>query len=241
MTYRSFCSINLSGSRVGRPAVSLIVAGALLAAVGGCDAVNHQTSGTDPANGTETQIEAESFERADLQFEPVSLSKGEAFSVELVDEELDEGVTRITHQGTKDGAQRLTAQFDPLEPASVAIRCRNQSTGTQKTMKTLSTDDLHSGDGDVIAYAQKDPTSYHYYDDGETVIVSVDYDQRAPVGVEEPMASMKFVSSGPSAKQAASCTHVDFVLKDVSKTLSPDGIRFHGDVAVPSFKKKAFR
>jgi hypothetical protein len=222
-------------------ALPLLLAALVLAAVGGCDTVNHRSSATDRADdATEAHVDAESFEQADLQFEPVSLAEGETFSVELKDKQFERGVTRITHEGTADGTQRLTARFDPLQPSSVSIRCRNKPAGTQQTVKTLSGDDL-ALDGEPIAYAKKKPTSYHYIDTGETVIVSVDYDQKAPVEVGEPVSSMRFVSPAPSAKKAASCTHVDFVLRDVSERLSPDGIHFHGDVAAPSLKKKAFR
>lgn len=241
MTPRFFLSsTSRSTPPIGR-ALPLLLVALVLTAIGGCDTVHHQSNATDRADdATEAHVDAEAFDQADLQFEPVSLAEGETFSVELKDKQFDRGVTRITHEGTADGAQRLTAQFDPLQPSSVSIRCRNKPAGTQQTVRTLSRDDLSRGD-EPIAYPEREPTSYHYIDTGETVIVSVDYDQKAPEEVDEPVSSMRFVSPDPGAKQAGACTHVDFVLNDVSERLSPDGIRFHGDVAAPAVKKKAFR
>ena len=105
-------------------------------------------------------------------------------------------------------------------------------------MATLSTDDLTAKKegGKVFAHATDGPTSFHYIDHGHTVIVEVDYNMPSSQ-FENPGAMFKF----PSSEESVECTHVGFVLRDVSRSLTADGVRFSGGDRKPSFRKKRFR
>jgi hypothetical protein len=210
-------------------AVSLLI-GVLV----GCDTAELRPD-DEPRRADEVAIESDDFTRADLLFEPVSLSPGETFSIDLMDEELGGRAARITHEGISDGRYLLRAQFDPLDPASVEVRCRNVETGTRRTVATLGGRTLKSGDlsGNVIARGDStDPSSFHYIQDGPTTVVEVDYDR--DIGASEVVGGAAFTF--PSLDRPRQCTHVAFVMEDVSSTLTADGIQFEGDR--PSFRKK---
>lgn len=240
MTHASIFG-ELNAQRWSRSAAVFVLAAALFGVFGGCDAVEPRSDDTDVRSSgpNEVQIESESFTRADLQFDPVSVSPGKTFSIELMDDEIGQDVTRITHEGTSDGSHLLRAQFDPLKPTAVSVRCRNQNEGTQRTMATFGSAKLKSGDtGGAREVARTDSTevsSYHYIDDGETVIVEVDYGGGSTGGLRPGV--FKF----PSSDQPVQCTHVGFVLENVSTPLSADGIRFRGGDRAPSFQRKHLR
>jgi hypothetical protein len=217
----------------------LIVATALIGVLVGCDTVELRTDEDVEAEGPdEVEIQSDEFTRADLLFEPVSLSSGETFSIDLMDEELGGRAARITHEGTSDGRYLLRAQFDPLDPASVEVRCRNVEAGTQRKIATLGAATLKSGDasGEMVARGDSEPTSYHYIQDGENTIVAVDYDQEASSSKVDLGGAFTF----PSADQPAQCTHVAFVMEDVSSRLTADGIEFEGDDR-PTFREKKLK
>jgi len=216
--------------------LSLTLAAVGLAVLVGCDTVDVRTAEearTD--NSDEVEIRSDAFTRADIRFEPVSLSPGETFSVGLMDETREGNVTRIVHEGSEDGSYQLRAQFDPLNPASVSVRCRNVEDNTQKTMATLGSPPRKSGDLSGTARTSREPTSYHYIDDGDDVIVEVDYD--TDTGTEEVVGGGVF--QFPSADEPVTCTHVAFVLEDVSRSVRASGVRFDG--REPTFLKQRFQ
>jgi hypothetical protein len=212
----------------------------MVGVISGCDAgtiqPEHQADPSDRA-----QVTAESFDQADLQYDPVSLEAGETFSIELIDDQIDRGVTRIVHEGAADGRHRLRAHFAPLNPSSVTVMCRNERTGMEQKMETLSGDDLSKGEDDSLARISRDPDSYHYIDNGDNTIVEVDYDKpsskKSLSQDARPGAGFRFAE----ASQPVRCTHVSFVLDGVSTSLSADGIRFGGDVEAPTIRKKKLR
>jgi len=139
----NFSASPSSPSKV-RQAFALVLAAAMLGAIGGCD--TSQVRPDRPSDSsTEPQATGEDFDEADLFYEPVSLAPGETFSIELIDEQLDGGAPRIVHEGTADGDQRLRARFAPLQPSSVTITCRNEITRTKRTITTLTGDGLATG------------------------------------------------------------------------------------------------
>lgn len=212
--------------------LSLIAATLLIGGLVGCDTVELRTGEEAETTSNEVTIQSDDFTRADLQFEPVSLASGETFSIDLMDEELGGQVTRITHEGTSDGRHLLRAQFDPLNPASVEVQCRDKKAGTQQTMATLGGAALKSGNVSGVARSHAEPTSYHYIQDGPTTVVAVDYGQEGGTSGIDPGGAFDF----PALDQPVECTHVAFVMEDVSSTLTADGIQFDGDR--PSFRKK---
>jgi hypothetical protein len=216
--------------------LSLVVAAVLAGVLIGCDTVELRT-GDDAETDSpdEVAIQSDDFTRADLLFEPVSLSSGETFSIDLMDEELGGRAARITHEGTSDGRYLLRAQFDPLNPTSVEVRCRNVEAGTQKTMATLGGETLKSGgvNGNMVARGDStEPTSYHFIQDGPTTVVAVDYDQETSSSGVDVGGAFTF----PSSDRPRQCTHVAFVMEDVSSTLTADGIEFRGDR--PAFRER---
>ena len=213
-------------------ALPLIAATLLIGGLVGCDAVELRTGEEAETTSNEVTIQPDDFTPADLQFEPVSLASGETFSIDLMDEELGGQVTRITHEGTSDGRHLLRAQFDPLNPASVEVQCRDKKAGTQQTMATLGGAALKSGNVSGVARSHAEPTSYHYIQDGPTTVVAVDYGQEGGTSGIDPGGAFDF----PALDQPVECTHVAFVMEDVSPTLTADGIQFDGDR--PSFRKK---
>jgi hypothetical protein len=147
-------------------------------------------------------------------------------------------VTRIVHEGTPDGRHRLRAHFAPLQPSSVTVTCRNERTGAEQAVQTLSGKSLSTGTGSV-ATTNRDPDSYHYIDNGDNTIVEVDYDVEPEAQTPDAGsgAAFDFVGAGTSAR----CTHVSFALEGVSTDLSADGIRFGGDVKAPRVRDKKLR
>ena len=213
----------------------LITAALLLGTLVGCDTVEFRTDDeVQSENPNEVDIRSGSFTQADILFEPVSVAQGETFSIKLMDEELGGEVTRITHEGTSGDRHLLRAQFDPLNPASVEVRCRNEENGTQQTMATLGGAALKSGgtSGEMVARGDQEPTSYHYIQDGETTVVEVDYDQNTNASGVNLGGAFKF----PSSDNPVQCTHVSFVMEEVSRTLTADGIEFEG--RRPAFREK---
>ncbi|MEF8797063.1 MAG: hypothetical protein V5A22_11530 [Salinivenus sp.] len=204
----------------------------LIGVLVGCDTVEIRTGEEAETTPNEVTIQSDDFTRADLLFEPVSLASGETFSIDLMDEELGGQVTRITHEGISDDRHLLRAQFDPLNPASVEVQCRDKKAGTQQTMATLGGTALKSGTVSGVARSHAEPTSYHYIQDGPTTVVEVDYDQESETNGIDPGGVFKF----PASDRPVQCTHVAFVMEDVSSTLTADGIQFEGDR--PSFRKK---
>lgn len=222
-----------------RNALFLISALAIFGMLGGCDVTEFSSSSLDdgPNTSSEVQIDAESVERIDLQFEPVSLSLGETFSIGLFDNNHDRPVARIIHEGISGRDQSLKADFGLLSPTEVTVRCRNEMTGTAQTMATLDpvVFDVEGG-LQPVAKSDDDPDSYHYIDTGDDVIVEVDYDEEDDSKSTSTTPGPSFTF--PSSDRAVQCTHVSFVLSGVSTSLSPDGVRFAGDAAAPSIHSK---
>lgn len=215
----------------------LLVAVALIGALVGCDTAELRPDEAPPRSD-EVAIQSDDFTRADLLFEPVSLASGETFSIDLMDQELGGRAARITHEGTSDGRYLLRAQFDPLDPTSVEVRCRNVETGTRRTVATLGGRALKSGGvtGNVVARGDStEPTSYHYIQDGPTTVVAVDYDREIQSSEVDGGAAFTF----PAADRPRQCTHVAFVLEDVSSRLTADGIEFEG--GRPDFREKSIQ
>lgn len=214
----------------------LIVAAVLGGGLVGCDAVSTRTSVSEKPTGADDEvvIEDKEFTRADLHFDPVGIAQGETFSIELVDNDHDQNLTRITHEGIEGGRHLIRAQFDPLDPASVTVKCRNQNSGMERKMATLGGAQLQpkSLSETPVAKGGPVPTSYHYIDSGETIIVEVDYG-----GASGPGGQFSF----PSVEQPVECTHVAFVLEEVSTSISADGVRFQGLDQAPTFRHRQFR
>jgi hypothetical protein len=223
-----------------RNALFLLSALAIFGMLGGCDVTEFSSSSLDDGSSTssEVEIDAESVERVDLQFEPVSLSPGETFSIGLLDNSHDRPVARIIHEGISDRDQSLKAHFGLLSPTEVTVRCRNERTGTAQTMATPDpvVFDVEGG-LQPVATADNDPDSYHYVYTEDNVIIEVDYDD------EEDDSKSTSTTPGPSftfpsSDRAVQCTHVSFFLSGVSTALSPDGVRFAGGVAAPTVHSK---
>jgi len=231
MTYFSTIFNSLSHRTIS---LTLVAVG--LAVLVGCDTVDVRTAEeASPDNSDEVEIRSDAFTRADIRFEPVSLSPGETFSVGVMDESFEQDAPRIVHEGSEDGSYQLRAQFDPLNPASVAVRCRNVEDNTQKTMATLESPTRKSEDLSGTARTSEEPTSYHYIDDGETVTVEVDYD--TDTETEEVVGGGVF--RFPTADEPVTCTHVAFVLEDVSRSIRASGVRFDG--RDPTFVEQRFQ
>jgi len=199
----------------------------------GCDtASTSQSSNEQALSGKpgEVVIESSAFTQADLRFEPISVSAGEAFSINLTDNEKG-SITRITHEGTDDGRHVIKAKFDPLNPASVDVKCRNVNDGQEKKMATLNAGTLAKSGLTEVASTTYDPTSWHYIETDKHVFVEVDYAGTAP-------GSM---FNFPSSDEPIECTHVSFVLQDVSTKFSADGVQFQGVDNAPVFRHRQFR
>jgi len=202
----------------------------------GCDTVEVRTEeGGDTESSDEVEIRSDAFDRADIRFEPVAVAPGETFSVGLMDETHEGDVTRIVHEGREDGSYQLRAQFDPMDPASVAVRCRNVEENTQRTVAKLDAPTQKSGNVSGVARTSDEPTSYHYIQDGETTVVEVDYD--TDTGTEEVVGGGVF--QFPSVDEPVTCTHVAFELEGVSRSIRASGVRFDG--REPTFRSQRFR
>jgi hypothetical protein len=215
------------------PVLFLAVAVAL-GVLGGCDTANVGSEGpSDPSS--EAQVTGDSFEKADLTYAPVSLAPGETFSIELADDRLDRGVARLVHEGTPEGGQELRARFDYLQPSSVTVTCRNVVSDRERKITSLEKSTAKAGTG-LVATSDREPNSFHYIDNGDNIVVEVDYETES-VGGSVLAPTVEF----PSSDQTARCTHVGFVLENVSIDLSADGVRFGGDVAAPRIRDKNVR
>jgi hypothetical protein len=211
--------------------LALLVGGVLIGVIAGCDTTSTSTS-DDASRADGVTIESNDFTRADLKFEPISVTRGEPFSISLMDQDLGGSAARITHEKTSDGKHALTAQFDPLQPASVSVTCKNKKVGSTQKVATLRSAKLKSG-GELgpVASTARGPSSFHYIDVGGTLIVEVDY------GDATPGTMVDF----PSSETPKECTHISFALDGVSTSLSADGVRFDGVNRRPEFRQRRFR
>jgi len=207
----------------------------VLGVAGGCDAVNVQSDSASDSSPA-------SFDKADLLYEPVSLASGDLFSIELVDDQFGQAVARIVHEGTAGGEHQLRARFTPLQPSSVTVVCRNEATGAKQTMTTLNRDGLtaKSGTG-AVATSDDDRDSFHYIDNGDNIIVEVDYKEDSDDSMEETSQDGEAGFRFKSTSQSVQCTHVSFALEGVSSSLSADKVRFGGDVEAPEIRKETYR
>lgn len=201
----------------------------------GCDAVNvhyndaTQRSGDDP----------DSFSKAEMFFDPVAISPGESFSIDLIDDQHEHPVARIIHERTTDEELLLTADSDVLNAEAVSIKCRNQETIVQREKTQLmSLSTAKAGNSEMVAKSDQEPTSYHYYDNGETVIVEVDYEGEQE---NQTTGSGHALIQFPSSDQPVECTHVGFVLDGLSTTISANEVRFSGVREEPTIRKQEFQ
>jgi hypothetical protein len=224
--------------------VVFLVAGVLLGVLGGCDAVKVRSGDSSPSEQSSGfEIEAEALNEANLYFESGSISEGEALSIELIDRQQGEPVARITHEGVEEGRKLVKTDFDALKPTSVTMECRNHgkvlySRKTDLTPKGVATThDDDDGEKDD-PYTRQEPDSYHYSDNGETVIVGVDYeDDTSGQSAERSAAAVQFASGAKSLQ----CTHIYFTLDGVSPSFSPDGVLFSGKTDGLRFTEKELR
>jgi len=227
MTHRFLFSDD--ASHTVRASVTVLVAAITLGLIGGCDAVNVQ-SGEQPDPAT-------TFDRADLLYEPVSLAPGDLFSIELVDNQFEESIAHLVHEGTDNGKYRLRARFDLLQPSEVTVTCRNEITGAKQRMHTLNPDELGSKSaGDSTVTSEQEPNSFHYIHTGDNIVVEIDYDTE-----DSKTASTAGRFDFAAVDQSVRCTHVSFKLKGVSTSVSADDIQFGGDVEAPSIHEKRLR
>lgn len=221
-----------------------LAVGVLLIALGGCDAVEVHTADTpktSPVSGLE--IEAEALNEANLYFDSGPISDGEAFSIELIDDQHSEPVARVTHEGT-DGKEKLVkTDFSSLQPTSVTVECRNNGTVLYSQKTDLGSglvspkDDNEGGEQSENLSSGQEPNSYHYYDNGETVLVGVDYESQSSKSKEPGSAAVQFSSSSEEVQ----CTHIYFTLDGVSDSFSADGILFSGKTDQLRFAEKELR
>lgn len=219
---------------ISRSVLLLCFAVGSLGVLIGCDtARNTDSDGTaDQSDGAnEVVIESESFTKANLKFELMSVSPEDTFSITLGDEDPDQNEPRIIHEGTKEGNHNLRAEFDPLQPSSISVECRNENTGTTRNMATVRSKDLKSdGSHNPVANTRDFPSSFYYINDGNNILVSVDY------GGLDLGTMVNF----PSSEKPVECTHVSFVLEEVDSSFSAEGIRFGGIDHEPTFRHRQF-
>lgn len=211
----------------------------LLGALPGCDGVTVQTpdQAGDAMNAENVRINTEPFTQVDLLFDSGAIPPGESFTIELLDDEHESPVTRITHEGLSDGRQRLAVNFHPLDPASVAIECQNEGTTVYRDELTPPSNDQSEVDMKV-ATTDDEPDSYHYSEEDGDVVVSVDYENTEEKSIESVgTASVQFSSN----TEPASCTHVAFALTGISTPFTPNGVLFSGATQKPTFQKQKFQ
>lgn len=220
----------------------LLFAGLLLGALGGCDTVTVQSSEDidDEVRNHELRVDTESFSQIDLLFDAGAIPEGESLTIELIDDDYDRPATRITHEGLSNGEKRLLVDFNPLDPSTVNMECR-------KDTKTMYRDDITLPDnepsaewdfGMKVATTQDEPDSYHYEQQGDDVVVSVDYeDKQSKSNGVSGETSVQF----STLDKPVSCSDVLFTLGGVSRSLSPNGVRFRGATETPTFHKKVFK
>lgn len=212
---------------------SLLLAAAILAVLGGCDTstLNSSEDADRAGDATVVPLADDAFAKADLQYEPVSLSPGQTFSIALDDARRDRPVARLVHEGTPDGRHALTATFATLQPSSVTIRCRNKLAGTEQTMAERDGNEFGPGSGGQPVAKSEDPeiTSMHYIETDDGIVVMVDYDQQ-----KSTAPTFTFPGTGAPVQ----CTHVSFELEGVTD-LAPTGVQFGGDVPAPSIQRQS--
>lgn len=200
----------------------------------GCDRTRDAESSS--AAGSEQQtnevvIESESFTEADLKFEPASISPENTFSIVLPGEGVGQRKPRISHEKVEDGRHDLKALFNPLDPSSVSVECRNENTGNTRKIAELRPNQLGSKANPKRFASTRDwPSSFHYYTSPDLTFWSVDY------GGKNPGTMVDF----PNADQPMECTHVSFKLEDVDSSFTASGILFEGIEKAPRFRYRQF-
>ena len=240
----STASIVSHGRRAVQHALVVCTVGIAFGLLTGCDAVNvHSSTSSDTPRrqSSELRIEAEALNEANLFFESGSISEGETFSIELIDDQRGEPVARITHEGVERGRKLVKTDFEQMQPTSVTMECRNRGEVlySQETDLTSSPDEPTYSGGSEGVTTMQEPDSYHYVDNGESVLVAVDYedDTKSNTMEERSAASVQFASSA----QALQCTHIYFTLDGVSPSVSADGILFSGKTEGLRMKEKKLR
>lgn len=218
----------------------LLCIGLLLGALGGCDSVTVQSSKQvdNNTNDHELQINTESFSKVDLLFDAGAVPTGEALTIELIDDNYEGPVTRITHEGTSEGEKRLLVDFHPLNPSSVEIECRNGAATLYRDELDLpGTNSSAEWDfGMKVATTDDEPDSYHYSEEDGQVVLSVDYSDEQKANGASGETSVQFSAAGEHAQ----CSDVLFTLGGVSSPLSPEGVRFQGATQTPTIYKQEF-
>lgn len=235
----SYCSSRSVTLRIAQTVGAFLCVCMFLVALGGCDGVTVQTPHDvdDPMDAQNVRINTEPFTHVDLLFDSGAIPPGESFTIELLDDEHEQPVTRISHEGLSDGRQRLAVNFHPLDPASVAIECQNEGTRVYRDDLPLPSNNQNEVDMKV-ATTDDEPDSYHYSEEDGDVVVSVDYENAEEKSAESVgTASVQFASTD----EPASCTHVVFALTGVSTGFTPNGILFNGATQKPTFQKKKFQ
>jgi len=205
----------------------------------GCDAADVRLEErTDPAEtSTVVQLETDTLGRAHFHFTPVSIPSGIPFSIEVLNRIADKQIARLVHEREGE-AYRLTAKFGGLDASPITVECRHR--GTVIREKTI---DLPSTPRDefspvAVGTSDKEPTSFHYVEDGDNVSIEVNYETEEPQAQTSQRSSVRAASMHFQwANQPATCTHVGFTLGDASPLITPGRVEFRGAEA-PTFTKK---
>jgi len=234
----------------------LLVAGIIVALIAGCDglgsAEHRATAIANSSNAGQAQSQSGlhlspgAFTEIDLHFKPVSVPTGESFTMSMTGTNDEREIARVTHRNPKDKELALSAEFGSFDVQSVVVRYRVHDTVVQTD--TLAVAD--PGNRVPVGRSSEEPTSWHYKEVGDQVIVVVDYDGDESKNVwaqgqkasGDNSSSFRKTTIDPAYDASpVQCTHVAFVVSGVSSSIEPRGVKMHGAADEISFVEKQFK
>lgn len=231
---------------------ALLAAGIIVSLLAGCDGFGGVEQGEAPETGpghderaharNALELTPGSFSEADLHFKPVAVAPGESFTMSMVGTDDERALAQVVHRNRDDGDLALSARFESFDTQTVVVRYRIQNTVMRRD--TLSGISLE--DGVPVGKSSKEPTSWHYKEVGDQVVVVVDYDNDDSKSTEtategDARGALRTTTIDPAySASAVECTHVAFVVPGPASSAEPKGVKMHGAAEEVSFVKKRF-
>jgi hypothetical protein len=233
----------------------LLAAAVIVVLLAGCDGLGSDADGfaeaREPSDDQPVQsrnalqLRPGPFTEADLHFEPVAVAPGEAFTMSMVGADNGRGVAQVVHRNPGEGDLAVSARFGSIDARRIVVRYRVQRTVVRKD--TLSA----TGPNNEVSVGRssKEPTSWHYEEVGDQVIVVVDYNEdssksarkngAAPRGRNRSTVRQTTIDPAYAAP-SVQCTHVAFVVPKAPSSVEPRGVRMRGAADDVSFVTKRF-
>ncbi len=172
------------------------------------------------APGSGVLIETAGYRRGNLFFRPVTIGAGGAFSMALVSTGGKPLARVLQYRPTRDEVYHLAVDLSGLgaEAFTLVLRDEDRVVYRKEGIRLRS-------DTTVAATTDEEPTSYHYIEDGDDIIIEVDYENAEQDQLQKASVTPVFGEE----TEAFQVTHVAFI-PEGRRLLSPQiaGVRMTG-------------